>query len=154
MKEINLITLSSLVVIFVSVFFMHVTLNNFFFMNDLCSSNTGPACTESSIFMLLIFTFLIVLSFIIVIESTIYYIFREVEMRLFAQAGESKKDVRSIKAAMTRKQELLKAKEDARKKYYSRKIGEKTYNELRDKYDKEILETENEINKARKKLLK
>ena len=153
MKEFSLITMISLIVIFVSVFFMHFTLNNFFFMNDVCSSSTGPACTETSMFMLMIFTFLLVMSFIIVIESTIYYIFREVEMRAFVREGESGKVVKSLKAALTRRRELLKAKEEARKKFFSRKIGEKTYNDLRGKYDKEIVETENEIKKARKKVL-
>jgi hypothetical protein len=152
-RDFTIITASSLVVIFVSVFFIHFTLNNFFFMTEVCSLQTGPSCEPDSLFMLLVFTFLVVMAFIIVIESTIYYIFKGLEMGMLAEISVSKREMKNIKELDSRKKEIKKAKNDAKKKYFRREIEQKTYSDIKDNYDKELMQVEHELKKLKLKVM-
>lgn len=153
MKEFNVIITFSLIVIFVSVFFIHFSLNNFFFFNEMCTMKSSLLCDEASVFRLLIFTFLVVLAFILVIETTIYFIFKGMEINIMAEAVSSKKDLKDLKELVKRKKELKISKSGLRKKYFRREIEEKTYKEMSANYDKEIMEIETEINKLKMKAL-
>ncbi len=153
MKEFSLIIASSLVVIFLSVFFIHFTLNNFFLMNEICSVQTGPACNVQSLSMLLVFTFLVVIAFIGVIESTIYYIFRGLEMGMLAGLSASNREAKTRRELERREKEIKKEKNDARKRYFRREIEEKTYNDIKANYDKELMEVENELKKLKMKAM-
>jgi len=154
MKEFNVIISFSLIVIFVSVFFIHFALNNFFFFNELCTMKTSLICDEAGVFRLLLFTFLVVLAFIFVIETTIYYIFKGMEINVMAEAAGSKKDLKDMKDLVKRGKELKKSKSSLRRKYFRREIEEKTYKEMNANYDKEIMEIETEINKLKMKAIK
>jgi hypothetical protein len=153
MKEFSLIIASSLVVIFLAVFFIHFTLNNFFLMNEICSVQVGPVCNVQSMSMLLVFTFLVVMAFIIVIETTIYYIFKGLEIGMLAGLSASKKEATTLRELERRKKEIKKEKNDARKKYFRREIEEKTYNDIKESYDRELMEVENELKKIKIKSL-
>jgi len=149
MKEFSAVVIASLVIIFISVFLIHFSLNSLYIMNEKCAVSSSPPCTETGMLSLLAFTLIVVISFIALIESTIYYIFRDVETNMLIQLSERKKEVKNVKELMRRRKDLRKAKDDARKKYFRREIEERTYNEIKSKYDKELMEIEMKLKKLR-----
>ncbi len=149
MIEFRVVILASLITIFVSVFFIHFAFNSFIRVNELCAVEIGPTCASASMFLLFIFCFSIVLAFIVVIESTVYYIFREVEMNMMMQVSGRVHRTMSITELEKRISELKTAKKDAERKYFGREISESTYVEMKQKYDKELMETEMELNKEK-----
>jgi biopolymer transport protein ExbB/TolQ len=151
MLEFRIITIASLVTIFVSVFFIHFAFNSFIRVSEVCAMESGVTCSSPSMFLIFLFCFSVVLAFIVVIETTVYYIFREVEVNMMAQISGRKSSEKTMQSLEKRKEELLKAKKDANRKYFGREIDENTYRELKQKYDKEIMELEMEINKMKLK---
>ncbi len=142
MREFSVIVASSLIVIFLSVFFIHYTLDRFYTMNEICAVQTGASCTENGMFMMLLFTFMMVMAFIAVIETTIYYIFKEVEMKILMEIRKKGSEDKNVTDLEKRRKDLEKAKSDARKKYFQRKMEESTYNEIRMRYEKELMEVD------------
>lgn len=153
MIEFRVVIIASLVTIFVSVFFIHFAFDRFLTANEACATEIGPSCSNSSLFLLFVFCFSVVLAFIVVIETTVYYIFREVEMNIMVQMSATKKATRNVQDLEARKDELLRAKKDAERKYFGREIAENTYLEMKKKYDKELMEVEMETNRLKLKEL-
>jgi hypothetical protein len=150
MIEFRVVIIASLVTIFVSVFFIHFAFNSFIKVNETCATEVGPSCGSSGMLLLFVFCFSIVLAFIVVIESTVYYIFREVEMNIMMQvSGRPRRAERSLPELESRRDELKAAKRDAERKYFGREIAENTYDEMKKKYDKELMELEMEINRQK-----
>ncbi len=150
MIEFRAVIIASLVTIFVSVFFIHFAFNSFIGASEVCATEIGPSCSSSNLFLLFVFCFSIVLAFIVVIETTVYYIFREVEMNIMMQmSGSGRKAARSLDELERRREELVAAKRDAERRYFGREIAESTYVEMKKKYDKELMEVEMEINRLR-----
>lgn len=150
MAEFRVVIIASLVTIFVSVFFIHYAFNSFIRVNELCATEIGPSCGSSGMLMLFMFCFSIVLAFIVVIESTVYYIFKEVEMNVVAQvSGRGRRADRPLAELEARRDELKSAKKDAERKYFGREIAESTYAEMKKKYDKELMDLEMQINRQK-----
>ncbi|UCD03320.1 MAG: hypothetical protein JSV63_01640, partial [Candidatus Aenigmatarchaeota archaeon] len=76
--------------------------------------------------------------------------FRQMEVKVFAGYKDKEKAGNAIKALEIRKEEIRKSKTNAHKDYLNRKIEENTYNGLKQRYDRELFELEEEIDKLRK----
>jgi hypothetical protein len=153
MLEFKVMSVISLVIIFISVFFVHFAFNSFIRIVELCSMDALPYCSDSSVYMIFIFSFAIVVSFVIVIESTVYFIFKQVEVNVVAGVTTESKMKSSQKDLEQRREEIKNAKKDARREYLNRKIEESTYNGLKEKYDKELFELETKMGKFKKKVI-
>jgi hypothetical protein len=153
MIEFRVVIIASLVTIFVSVFFIHYAFDSFLKANQNCATEIGPSCSSSNLLLLFIFCFSVVIAFIVVIESTVYYIFREVEMNIMVQVSGRNKAEKSLDELLRRSEELKAAKRDADRKYFGREISESTYMEMKKKYDKELMELEMDINRIKLKEL-
>jgi hypothetical protein len=62
------------------VFFIHYAFNNFITVTEYCAIKGGDLCLPSNLFLLFFFSFSFVVSFIVVIETTIYFMFRGIEV--------------------------------------------------------------------------
>ena len=154
MIKFRLVTFGSIVIIFASVFFIHFAFNNFVRINELCATAASNICIPSNMFLLFVFCFSVVGAFIGVIETAIYFMFKQVEMEMVISSKDDKKATRDIKMLQKRMEEIDKAKSEARKKYLGRKIEEATYRKIKDKYDRELMELEMEVEETKNKFLK
>lgn len=142
MKKFKIVVSFSLIIIFLAMFFIHYSLNNFFITAEACSVSTGAICSGQGMQMILVFTFLMVMAFIIVIETTLFFIFKEIEIEVIVEATRAKKDIKSKKDLIRKKKEIEKSKADVRRKYFRREIEESTFKNLKESYDRDIVEIE------------
>jgi hypothetical protein len=154
MIEFRVVTLASLVVIFTSVFFVHFVFNNYVTTMENCSIYEGAGCTEISLSHLFVFSFFVVVAFIILIETTIYFMFRQVELEMKYNFMGDKKTGESLQGLEDRLEELKKAKKEAQKKYLNREMGSDALRSMERKYNKEITELEVRITEMKKKASK
>ncbi len=154
MIDLRIVTLSSLLIIFTSVFFIHYAFNNFITVSEYCAIKGGDMCLPGNLLLLFLFSFSFVIAFIMVIETTIYFMFKGLE--IFAQMVD-KRDKRmkgSLESLERKKLEIIKAKKEAQKKYLNRKISEETYNRMKDKYESDLMDVEMKMSEMNKKYIK
>lgn len=154
MIQVKLVTLISLAIIFTSVFFVHFAFNNYFKMTEMCATKDTQYCNQANIFLYFLFSFVVVICFVVVIETTIYLMFREVEMEMKFSSESRKQMKSSIDSLEKRKVEIEKAKEEVQRKFFHRKISEKTFDQLKQKYDTELADVEMEMKEIKKKFSK
>lgn len=151
MIEFKVTIIACLLIIFTSVFFIHFAFNNFIQMIEICNFAVVDSCVPANLLLLFAFSFIFITSFIIVIETTIYFMFKWVELEMKMGKKEKSDTKSNFKACEIQKNEILKAKKNAQKKFFNRKISEKTFDSLKHKYDSELMENERETNKLKKK---
>lgn len=149
--QFKLVTVTSLVIVFTSVFLVHFIFNNYFRISEMCAMGTGIFCVQPNTTFLFLFSLFVIVAFIIVIETTVYLMFREVEMEMRMSEMKQKHLENDAVSLKKRKGELLRAKKDAQRKYFKRQIAEKTYEGLKEKYDTEIAEIEAQMKEIRKR---
>ncbi|MBN2330183.1 MAG: hypothetical protein JXC85_00030 [Candidatus Aenigmarchaeota archaeon] len=88
MIDLRIVTISSLLIIFTSVFFIHFAFNNFVTLSEYCAAKGGDMCRPDNLLLFFAFSFSFVSAFIVVIETTIYFMFRSLE--LFAHMSEKR----------------------------------------------------------------
>ena len=142
MIDLRIVTLSSLLIIFTCVFFIHYAFNNFITVSEYCTMSGGEMCRLGNLLLLFVFSFSFVISFIMVIETTIYFMFRGLE--IFAEMVE-KRERRmqgGIETLERKKSEIIKAKKEAQKKYLNRRITQETYEKMKAKYESDLMDIE------------
>ncbi len=154
MIDMRIVTLSSLLIIFTSVFFIHYAFNNFVSVSEFCAIKGGDMCLPTNLLLLFIFSFSFVISFIMVIETTIYFMFRGLEVFAEMATKREKKLKNTIKSLENKKNSIIQAKSEAQKRYLNRKIEEETYKKMKEKYESELMDVEMKINEMKKKYVK
>jgi ABC-type multidrug transport system fused ATPase/permease subunit len=154
MIDLRIVSLSSLVIIFVSVFFIHYAFNNFITVTEYCAVKGGDFCLPTNLFLLFFFSFSFVVSFIVVIETTIYFMFKGVEIVAKMTEKREKKLKNSMESLEKRIFEIENAKREIHKKYLNRRIEHETYKKMKEKYEGQILDIEMQINEMKKKMMK
>jgi hypothetical protein len=154
MIDFRLVTVSSLLIIFTSVFFVHYAFNNFITVIEFCTIKSGDMCLPANMFLLFMFSFAFVTAFVMVIETTIYLMFRGLEV--VAKMGEQhdKKLENTIESLQKKKMRIENSKKDAHKKYLNREMEQETFKKLKQKYNSEIVEIDMQINELQKKVSK
>ena len=154
MMEFRAVTFASLAVIFTSVFFVHFVFNIYVGTIELCSVQSGIACMPTNLFFLFIFSFSIVISFIVLIETTIYFMFKQVQMELEMGSERGKRLGKTLESLEREREEIEMAKKAAQKKYMNRQIGAETLKSMKQKYDSEIMDIEIQVKEMKRKVLK
>jgi len=154
MIDIKVVTLSSLLIIFTSVFFIHYAFNNFISLTEYCAVEGGDLCLPTNLLLLFLFSFSFVIAFILVIETTIYFMFKGLEMLAHMSEARENKLKSAIASLEKKKSEIVDAKKAAQKKYFNRQVEEETFKKLKQKYNTEILEIEIKLTELKKQLLK
>jgi hypothetical protein len=154
MIDLRIVTLSSLLIIFTSVFFIHYAFNNFITISEYCTVEGGDMCLPGNLLLLFIFSFSFVISFIMVIETTIYFMFKGIELLTQMLEKREKRMKGSIESLENRKSEIINAKKEAQKKYLNRRISQETYNKMKDRYESELMEIEMKMSEMQKKYIK
>jgi len=151
MIEYKFVILVSCTIIFTSVFFIHFIFNNYFSISELCIIRGGDLCTEEHSFFYFLFSFLQTVSFMFIIETTIYLMFKHLETQTKLLKTLEKRMKDDIASLQRRKGEIEAAKKEAQKRYLKRELSEKAFESLKDRYDTEAAETESKIQEKRRK---
>ncbi len=154
MIDIKVVTLSSLLIIFTSVFFIHYAFNNFISVTEYCAVKGGDLCLPTNLLLLFLFSFSFVLAFIMVIETTIYFMFKGLEVLAHMSEAREKKLKSAIESLEKKKGEIEDAKKAVQKKYFNRQIDEETFKKLKQKYNTEIVDIEIKLTELKKEELK
>jgi len=150
----TMVMLASMSIIFLSAFFIQFIFNNYYRITEICAISGSEMCEYPANFPFFLFSFLVIVSFLILMESTIYMMFKESAMEIKignTKEKELKSDLRTLEK---RKAEVMKAKKDAQKNYFRRQIEEKTFNSMKEKYDTELMEIEMQLSALREKYIK
>jgi hypothetical protein len=151
MVDIKLVTVSSLVIVFLSVFSIHYAFNGIVNMAEFCSVKTGDICQPANLFIFFLFSFLFIVSFVAVIETTLYYMFKGIDLLTKRDAAQEKRIEETITSLEKKVIELEKSKKGLQKKYFNRQVDQDSYSKLKHKYDSELMETEMRISELKKK---
>ncbi len=152
--NVSVVMLASILIIFLSAFFIQFVFNNYYRITEICALSESTMCEYPANFPFFLFSFLVIVSFLILMESTIYMMFKQSEMELKAGAAKDKQLKSDLEATEKRKADVIKAKKDAQKKYFNRQIEEKTFNAMKEKYDTELMEIEMQLSSLREKYIK
>lgn len=140
-----------LIIIFICMFSIHFVFNSYIRVSELCIQEV---CEPEITTPLFIFSMFIISAFVLIIESTIYLMLKEIQMEVSLAKKEIITLESRIKELQKKRKEIMKSKKIIQKKYYKREIDEASYKKLKEGYDQTLVQTEMEIGNLKVKLSK